>query len=207
MAKILDFKTRYAQKIFAIDPSFSSLGGLGWSIINLDAQFFGGSINKPFLHRCGLIKPFSTDSNLISMKDLCAKLTDIWRNDSGYSEEPMVLVVELPVIYPNLNISLRSIRDLILFSGMIAQILQPYMLLTPTPNDWKGTQPKSATQKLVIDSLDLSSKNSLNRDLGSIALDQRHNVFDAIGLGLYARDIFVEKKSPPRMAYKLKGMG
>lgn len=205
MGKILDFKTKYAQKIFSVDPSFSSLGGLGWSIINLDAQAFGGSINKPFLHRCGLIKPFSTDSNLVSMKDLCVKLQEIWRNDSGYSEEPMVLVVELPVIYPNVNISLRSIRDLILFSGMIAQILQPYMLLTPTPADWKSNQPKGATEKLILDSLDLSSKKILERDFSSIALDQRHNVFDAIGLGLYAREIYTEKKSPPRMAYKLKG--
>lgn len=204
MSKVLDFKPRYANKALSLDPAFSASGGLGWAIINLDAELFGGVQNIPHIHRCGLIKPFSTDSNLNTMNELCLKVVDIWRNDSGYSVEPSLLVVELPVIYPNLHIKPSSIRDLILFAGMLTQTLQPKMQLTPTTGDWKGNQTKEKTQQLIIESLDFHSQRALKRDLESIALDQRHNVFDAIGLGIYGARVFKEQNPLPKMHYRKK---
>lgn len=204
MAKILDFKTKYAPKIFAIDPGFSKSSALGWSMINVEAELFGGITNKPHIDRCGILKPFSNESNLATMNDLCDGFIDIWRKDSGYSREPTLLVVELPIIYPGSPVAYRCISDLILFAGMLVKSLSPQMTIMPTPNEWKGNNKKNLTQESVINGLDFYSKKALERDLESIALDKRHNVFDALGLGIYGGNILAKKQPLPRMVYGAK---
>lgn len=199
MSKILDFKTKYEQKIFAIDPSFSEQGGFGWGIVNRNAQSFGGEENVPIIHRSGLLKPFSSDSNLIAMDELCQKLVAIWRNDCGYSKEPTILVIEQPEIYPGSPVRFSSLTDLAIFVGMLSCALSPALTLLPTPREWKGSKKKSETQCEIENISDYHSKRALKRDLEMVALHKRHNIYDALGIGIYGAKVDLGQKPLPRL--------
>lgn len=199
MSRILDFKTQYAEKIFSIDPSFSKQGGLGWSIINRNAESFGGNKNMPIIHRSGLLKPFSSSSNLMNMEELCEKFTAIWRNDAGYSREPAILVVEQPEIYPGSPVRFSSLTDLSIFVGMIINSLSPKLTLVPTPREWKGCKKKAETQAEIESISEYNSKKALKRDLEMVALHDRHNVYDALAIGIYGAEVDLGKKPLPRL--------
>jgi hypothetical protein len=199
MGKILDFKTKYAEKIFAIDPAFSKQGHCGWAILNLDAALFGGNKNKPFIHQCGILQPFSSESSLTTMNDLCKKLVEIWKNDSGYTREPTAIIVERPVIYPGSPVRFSSIEKLNIFVGMLLRSLVPKFQISPSPNEWKGNRPKEETEKEIMSLLGFNDKAALQRDLQTIKTFQRHNLFDALGLGIYAGRVLNRKISAPEM--------
>lgn len=199
MAKILDFKTKYAPKIFAIDPGFSTKGGCGWAMINTNAEYFGKELNVPVIHRSGVIKPFSTASNLITMSDICKKIEEIWRHDSGYSEEPAVLVIEQPEIYPNSPVRFSNISDLSIFVGMLLCSLSPKLTLAPTAREWKGNKKKADTQVEIEKIQDYHSKKALERDFSMIAIHNRHHIYDALGLGIYGAEVEFGSKPLPRL--------
>ena len=77
------------------------------------------------------------------MNDICKKIEEIWRHDSGYSEEPAVLVIEQPEIYPNSPVRFSNISDLSIFVGMLLCSLSPKLTLAPTAREWKGNKKKS----------------------------------------------------------------
>ncbi len=201
MNNILDFKPKYAKKIFSIDPAFSHNGCCGWAIINLNATMFGGVMNTPFISQCGIIQPFSSESSLRTMNDLCKKLTDIWRNDSGHSREPSALVVERPVIYPGSPVRHSSIVKLNVFVGMLLKSLAPIYQLSPTPNEWKKTKSKEETEAEILGLLNFNDRIALERDFKNIKGYQRHNVYDAIGLGVYGAQVVTKMLAPPEMIY------
>lgn len=204
MGKVLDFKNKkYVQKIFAIDPSFSEHGGLGWGIINRNAQFFGGEENVPIIHRSGLLKPFSSASNLMTMEELCEKFIMIWRNDAGYLKEPTILVIEQPEIYPGSPVRFSNLTDLSIFVGMLTCRLSPRLTLIPTPREWKGNKKKTETQAEIERIDDYHSKRALNRDLEMVALHNRHNVYDALGIGIYGAEVDLGKRPLPRLFRKI----
>lgn len=202
MAKILDFKTKYDQKIFAIDPSISEQGGFGWGIINRNAEIFGGEKNVPVIHRSGLLKPFSTASNLMTMGELYEKTVEIWRSDAGYSKEPAILVVEQPEIYPGSPVRFSNLTDLSIFVGMLICALSPRLILVPTPREWKGNTKKIETQEKIQNISDYHSKKALKRDLEMVPIYSRHNVYDALGLGLYGAQVDMGEKPMPRLFYR-----
>lgn len=204
MGAIKDFKTIYSNQILSIDPSCSVSGGLGYAVINMDAEIFGGSKNKPFISHCGNITPFSADSRLITKEELCNKLVEIWHQSAGFSREPFAVVVEKAVIYPGSPVRLSDIEHLIEFVGMLTRSFRPKWKFTPLVREWKGNKPKSETRDYVTSILDFRSKQVLERDLGSIPIGKRHNVFDAIGLGIFAAEVLLNQKPMPRDFYQSK---
>jgi hypothetical protein len=201
MARVIDFKTKYEEAIFAIDPAFSQQGHCGWAIINTNAAIFGGIENKPFIKSCGIIQPFSSESSLRTMNDLCKKLVEIWRNEAGYSREPSAIIVERPVIYPGSPVRFSSIEKLNIFVGMILKSLSPKIQLSPSPNEWKGNQKKEDTENKIISMLSFNDRTVLERDLKNIKVPHRHNLFDALGLGIYAAHVLNKKIAPPNMIH------
>lgn len=204
MARILDFKTKYADKIFAIDPSFSENGGFGWGIINRNAKILGGEENVPVIHQSGILKPFSSESNFMAMDDLCQKLINVWRSDSGYSREPAILVIEQPEIYPGSPVRFSSITDLSIFVGMLTCTLSPALTLLPTPREWKGNKKKSDTQCEIENIADYYSKKALKRDLEAITTFKRHNIYDALALGIYGAEVDLGRKPLPRLFRRIQ---
>jgi hypothetical protein len=199
MGKILDFKTKYVDKVLAIEPSFSTHGRCGYSLINLDADIFGGIQNKPFLHKCGVLEPFSSESSLGTMNSLCKALIEVWRSDNGYCREPMVIVVGRPIHYSGSPVSISAIEKLNVFVGMLLMSLSPKTQISPNPNEWRGNQTNAQTEAQITALLDFNSMNALMRELNCIKMLQRHNVFDAIGLGLYGARVLSNKISRPEM--------
>ena len=189
MAKILDFKTKYAPKIFAIDPGFSTEEGCGWAIINCDAQKYGGNKNSPLVLRSGNIKPFANISSLQNMIELAHKLERIWEEDSGFSRQPKTVVVEKPNIDLSAPLNPESIRDLAIFVGVLIKIFVPELILAPTVKEWSDALSKEETQKYIFNCSDKISLKNINRDISCIALNNRHNVYDAIGLGIYGGNV------------------
>lgn len=199
MAKILDFKTKYASKIFAIDPAFSTKKECGWAIINTNAEYFGQELNVPAIHRSGIIKPFSTASNLANMNDICKKIEQIWRNDSGYSLEPTILVIERPEISNKSTTKISDITDLSILIGMLICSLSPKLILIPTATEWKYNKEKIDTKIEVEKIKDYHSKKALERDLSKISIHNRHYIYDAICLGIYGSQVESGIKSTPRL--------
>ncbi len=199
MAKILDFKTKYEPKIFAIDPAFA--GVLGWAILNQQPEIFGGIKNKPLIHRSGILKPFSNECSLRNMKELSHKLKEIWHADSGFSSEPSVLVIEQPDMYRGSPVNPRSLLDLASFVGEIAANFSPRNVLRPTPKEWKQNKSKDSTKDELLKICDSTGLKNIQRDIDSIALDKQHNVFDAMGLGLYGLRVMNNQLPPPRLFF------
>lgn len=204
MGTILDFKSKYKNQILSIDPSCSVSGGLGYAILNMDAQIFGGSKNKPFVSHCGNITPFCTDSRLITKEELCNKVVEIWQHHAGFSTEPFALAIEKPAIYPESQVRHSDITNLIEFVGMLSRSFRPKWKFTPLIREWKGDKPKSETREYIMSILDFYSKKALERDLSCVPTGKQHNVFEAIGLGVFAAEVLLKQKPMPCDFYQSK---
>ncbi len=198
MGKPLDFKPKYAQKVFSIDPA--TAGVLGWAILNLHSEIFGGTVGRPLIHRSGILKPFSSESSQRNMKDLVCQLKDIWHADSGFSSQPSVLVIEQPHIYPGSPVNPRCMLDLASFAGEIAASFCPRVLLRPIVLEWKKNKSKEITKEELLEICDKTSLKNIQRDMDSIALDKQHNAFDAMGLGLYGLKVINNQLPTPRLS-------
>jgi len=204
VGKVLDFKPRHVNKMLTFDPGVSPSNGLGFAIVNIDAEIFGGPKNKPFLSHCGLIVPFASAPKIVTMEELCDKAIETWRTLEGFTREPKVLVIEHPIIYPNSPARKQDLLDLGKLAGMLSRCFQPQRRLGPIANEWKGNAPKSATQDYVLSMLDGRSKKILEINLASIPLGKRHNVFDALGLAFYAASVLLKKTPTPINDYQPK---
>jgi hypothetical protein len=204
MGAILDFKTKYKNQILSLDPSCSVSGGLGYAIINIDAQIFGGSKNKPFISHCGNITPFCTDSRLTTKEELCNKIVETWQQHAGFTNEPFAVVIEKPIIYSGSQVRYSDITNLIEFVGMLCRSFHPKWKFTPLVREWKGNRPKSETKEYIMSILDFFSRQALERDLSCVPIRKQHNVFDAIGLGVFAAEVLLNRKPMPCDFYQSK---
>lgn len=53
------------------------------------------------------------------------------------------------------------------------------------PNDWKGSTPKPISHARIWGVLDPAEQGIVDRKLRGVAAGKRHNVLDAIGIGLH----------------------
>lgn len=149
------------MSLLAIDPG---VVGLGW------ANFCGG-----VLRSAGLIEHLLPDGlgQLLGRFRLMGVLG-------------MTVVVEIPQVYPQ-RLQKGDPNDLIsvaLVAGVAAAVFLPYC--TPRfvkPHAWKGTVPKDIHNRRIEAALDENERKVL---LASTKLkSKRHNVTDAVGLGLW----------------------
>lgn len=186
MSKQKDFAIKYASKVFAINAAFSFKGkGCGWSIINCDAQTYGGNKNSPLVLRSGNFKPFADLSTLPNMIDIAHKLERIWQEDSGFSKQPKTVIIEKPGIDHSASLNPESIRDIAIFTGILIRVFAPELILAPAPKEWRLNKSKEDIKKEILDHSDQISLNNINRDMKYLALHNHHNVYDTIGLGIY----------------------
>lgn len=204
MVALVDFKPKYNNQILGIDPSCSVSGGLGYALLNFDAEIFGGPKNKPLIVHCGNITPFCTDSRLITKEALCDKIVDIWQHQAGFSRDPFAVVIERPVIYPGSPVRQTDMMSLNDFVGMLTRSFRPKWKFAPLVREWKGNAPKSETRDHILSILDSRSRKTLERDLDCIPISKRHNVFDAIGLGIFAAEVLLKQKPLPCDYYESK---
>lgn len=202
--KHLDFKELYESKIIGLDPGWGTEGGTGYAIINLDAECFGGRKNKPLVDECGIITTFACDSRLSTKEELCEKTIRIWNENSGFIKQPYLVVIEKPVIYPGSPVRYQTILDLSELVGMLGRCFKPRIKMSPFPKEWKGNVSKDVTQNTVLNELDFISKRIIANSLSGIHQKKHHNIFDAIGLSLYAAHVLKEEKQFPTNSYQVK---
>jgi len=55
-----------------------------------------------------------------------------------------------------------------------------------TPSDWKGQTPKDVSHARTLGLLDAQERAVLDAALGKIPRGRRHNILDAVGIGIWA---------------------
>lgn len=164
------------KDILAIDPG---LHATGWAVL---------SDKTGALQSCGMVRPFAQVSQTHSIAELRSKILKIWEEHVGFSKNPAVLAVELPQIYQQkfLKGDPNDLIPLSVMSGLFWASFNPGKCYLPRPASWKGQVPKDIMQARIISKLDTRSKRILAESLQSVPKHLRHNVYDAVGIGLWA---------------------
>lgn len=99
----------------------------------------------------------------------------------GYGCEPAHLYGEIPVVYPGAKGLKTDPNDLIALAYEAGRFYGcfecPVTLIKPA--GWKGQVPKDITKKRILSLLDDAEINAIVKG------GDMHNVFDAIGIGLF----------------------
>jgi hypothetical protein len=171
------------RNILAIDPGYSFSNGTGYAI-------FDHKTHK--LKSCGLIRPFApgleSHSSVIEMAD---KVKRKWEEEVGFSYDPKVLCIEHPqacFIKNGVMVNSNSIIMLAVLGARIEERFKPETLLRPHPSEWKKRLNKDQTKNWVLETLEPWSLKALEKGLESVTPHRQHNVFDAIGIGLWSID-------------------
>lgn len=98
------------------------------------------------------------------------------------------VAMEMPQSYPSSAVPPQDLLDLaaagMAVSARLAKPLSNIRLIKPS--EWKGQVPKNITQKRIERFLTMSERICLERCLQLVTPSLRHNLYDAVGLGLFA---------------------
>ncbi len=171
-------KYRY---ILAIDLGYSFKNGTAVAIFDKETHL---------LIVCGILRPFAPglDDHRATI-EMAAKVKEFWVIHIGFSWDPEILCIEYPqncFVKNGFTVNAKNIIMLGILGARIEGLFSPKKPLRPSPNQWKGNASKEQTQEYVLNNLCVWSKKNLERDLVSIPKNLHHNVYDAIGLGLWA---------------------
>lgn len=144
--------------ILAIDPGNDT----GWAFF-LNGQLFG----------CGLAKPDA-------LPILAGMPSTSWGK----------LVIERPEVYPDERNNYQKVNNLITLAVKVGYASSFYEQRGATvthvlPKVWKKQVPKDVHEGRIKNSLTLYEKGLAEVRLSYVAESKRHNVWDAIGLGIW----------------------
>lgn len=149
------------MRLLAIDPGAHSLGWASFQDGLLMSAGWAGDQTPSAIAR---LKPFQRPTDLI--------------------------VVEVPQVYvARSGAPPGDLVDVAVMAGLViglavskgAEIVQ-----TPRPAEWKGQVPKAVLHSRLWSLLSAVEEASLRADLSAVATSKRHNVLDAVGIGLWA---------------------
>lgn len=103
----------------------------------------------------------------------------VWKGPFG-----LPVVVEVPEKYEGSRIDTARLMTLTFTAGYIASSMRPEQVFKVLPKDWKGQRPKHVDNKHTMRLL--SDQECHILEAARIPAGQRHNVVDAIGIGLWA---------------------
>lgn len=169
------------RNILAIDPGYSYSNGTGYAI-------FDDKTHK--LKTCGLIRPFAPGlESHTSIIEIANKVRRKWEEEIGFSYDPKILCIEHPqtcFIKNGVRVNPNSIIMLAVLSVRIEERFKAKTPLRPYPSEWKNRLTKDQSKNLILENLDGWSTKALESGLSSVSPHLRHNVFDAVGIGLWA---------------------
>lgn len=157
--------------IYAIDPGTKATGWAAFA--GPDHKF----IEYGRLMDCGLVRaPKGIGQMIWELNGLFLRQQD----------RPERAVIEKPVVYDQKSWK-GDPNDLVsvaLISGAAGALLEAEMTEFISPRTWKGGVPKDISNRRIIKKLD-DCEAKLLQNLG-LSKTMRHNVVDAIGIGLWA---------------------
>lgn len=95
------------------------------------------------------------------------------------------VVIECPRVYPKIKADPNDLIRLARRVGEVEAMFRHADIRIVFPRDWKGTVPKDIFARRIIGRLDACEREIYDDACQSIAAGKRHNVADAIGLGLF----------------------
>ncbi len=98
-------------------------------------------------------------------------------------------IIECPQVYP--GTPQKQANDLITLAVMVGRYQEQFLarkipVTLILPHKWKGTIPKDVHNNRVLSRLDPKERELYQTSVLGVPSSKRHNVVDAIGLGLYA---------------------
>lgn len=163
------------RRLLAIDPGISPTSGTGWALFHYD-----GSSSE--LRAAGLARP-SQDELVVRCRGILEQVVLRVR------DTPDTLIIEHMVVYPLPRMK-GDPNDLLELA-----VLEGCFLALPTPSQgthllpaktWKGQVPKNIIQERVEAALGRHEREVLGGALVGVNGSVRHNVYDAVGIGLYS---------------------
>jgi len=144
------------------------------------------------LMRCAYIENPRRTGNRAAECAAVARYVALWsRLAPGDDVE---LAVEWPRVYDSAirqgakSVSGKDPNDLLPLAGIDAALAALFPGATTTsyaPSEWKGQMPKEVCHARLRKRLDASELAALDSDLDKVAPSLRHNVLDAVGIGLH----------------------
>lgn len=169
------------RHILTIDPDYSYEKGTGFAI-------FEGNTHR--LKACGLIRPSSpyleSHDSTIEIADQVRKK---WEEEVGFSFDPKIICIEHPLAYFVRNGIRLTSQSLIMLGVLATRIEERFSaetVLRPYPHAWKNDESKEEMRALVLENLSQWSLAALKEGLSKVPHHLHHNIFDAVGLGLWA---------------------
>ena len=169
------------RDILTVDPGYSHENGTGYAI-------FDGTTH--LLKACGLIRPFAAGmENHSTTIEIANKVRKKWEEEVGFSYDPKILCIEHPLACftkQGVRVNSKSIIMLAILCTRIEERFSAKTFLRPYPHVWKKHNNKEQTKALVLETINEWSRKTLYEALDKTPLGIQHNIFDAIGLGLWA---------------------
>jgi len=155
--------------ILSIDPGLALDGGTGWALFR----------NRR-LATCGLVQPSAE-----RLEDRIAEIhLELQLRVWDYGERDEVVIEKMKVyVFAKQKGSQGDLIDLAHLGGRCTGLGKRAVLVEPA--DWKGQVPKDVVKGLAEAQLDAEELATLKACLAGIAVSKRHNVYDAVGIGLW----------------------
>ncbi len=100
-------------------------------------------------------------------------------------EGPDELAIEHPTIYPQSPVPPNDIIELAITAGRQAERYGNNAAITwYRPREWKGTRPKNIVDAHIRAVMSQREINTLDKYCATIPKSYRHNVIEAVGIGL-----------------------
>lgn len=167
------------MRLLALDPG---LQHFGCALFNDDLQ----------LHAAALVRAKKSPHTVAGAFEM-KSLVQSWLFQQGV-HEMLQVVCEVPRIYPAKN-RRGDLNDLITLAGFAYAVsgLSSFMPLQYFPRDWKGTIDPDVCNARVLARLSKVEQERIEPCPASL----RHNVLDAIGIGLFHLDRFDPRRVYP----------
>lgn len=94
-----------------------------------------------------------------------------------------LVVIEKMQVYKRSKGDPEDLIDLSILGGRLSTLGLECRFVEPAA--WKGQVPKTVVERLVRERLTASENETLREALVGIAAGKRHNVYDAVGIGLH----------------------
>lgn len=96
-----------------------------------------------------------------------------------------VVVCEIPQVYRGSTVNPQSLVTLAYRAGYLTGLVRPTHLVQVKPTQWKGQIPKDIHHEQILRQLEVGERLVLDQCLKNIPKSKHHNVYDAVGLGLW----------------------
>jgi hypothetical protein len=169
------------SKILAIKPGYYHNNGSGIAIYDEETRR---------LEACDLLISSTQDlTGFQSVMKLTSKSRKFWEKHVGVSYNPAILCIEYPDRCFVSNDYMENFKSIFMLGVLCVRIETKFSTpntVRPSPNKWKDNKGKDATEMLVRDKLCAWSNKVLQKSLSTIQKHLHHNVYEAVGLGLWA---------------------